>query len=452
LHPAVREWIVAPVSRTHRPRGRALLFAAVCLLLPAVAGAQAERAFFAPFEGRPVTEVKIDGNRVTRERIITRELETQAGRPFAFETLKADLQRLENLGLFAETRVTPEADGDGVRLTVRVREMPPILAFPSFIYTEENGFSYGGALSALNLAGRGISLSARAYFGGTKQRWGKFVDPWITGNHVSFEFFGGKRDRADTLNGFEEDSWEFAPKLGTWLGKHGRLQGSVTLFRMQSDVDGKTIDPDNDDHFIRVGATLGYDTRDSWRDPRHGWKNELEIVRSGGDGSFWTMNFDARRYQPIGRKQHVLLSTLLTLQSGTVGQDVPGYFTYYLGGANTIRGYSVEDLGPKLNGKNQLLTTAEYNFNLLPLARRDIFKWSYSIGVQLALFSDLGIAWSEAEDFTADRFRAGAGAGVRFLVPGSEQVRFDLGWSQAGGFHFHFASGTKPSNQRQRLR
>ena len=30
----------------------------------------------------------------------------------------ADLQRLENLGLFAETRVIPEADGDGVRLTV----------------------------------------------------------------------------------------------------------------------------------------------------------------------------------------------------------------------------------------------------------------------------------------------------------------------------------------------
>jgi outer membrane protein insertion porin family len=431
---------------------RALLCAAASLLVPAVAGAQAAPADFAAFEGRTVTGIKLDGNRVTREHVITRELETKAGQPFAFATLDADLQRLENLGLFAETRVVPEADGDGVRLTVTVREMPPILAFPSFIYTEENGFSYGGALSALNLTGRGISLSARAYFGGTTQRWARFSDPWITGNHVSFEFFGGKRDRADTLNGFEEDSWEFAPKLGTWLGRHGRLQGSLTLFQMKSDVDGKTLDADNDDHFRRVGATLGYDTRDSWRDPRRGWKNELEIVRSGGAGSFWTMNFDARRYQPTGRRQHVLLSTLLTLQSGTVGRNLPGYFTYYLGGANTIRGYSVEDLGPKLNGKNQLLTTAEYNFNLLPLARRDIFKWAYSIGVQLALFSDLGIAWSEPGDFAADRFRAGVGAGLRFLVPGSEQVRFDVGWSRAGGVHFHFASGTKPSNQRQRLR
>ena len=130
---------------------------------------------------------------------------------------------------------------------------------------------------------------------------------------------------------------------------------------------------------------------------------------------------------------------------------MPGYFTYYLGGANTIRGYNVEDLGPKLNGKNQFVSTAEYNFNLLPLARRDIFKWSYSIGLQLALFSDLGIAWSEPGDFTAERFRAGAGAGRGSSFP-VRAGAFDFGWSEAGGFHFHFASGTKPANQRQRLR
>jgi outer membrane protein insertion porin family len=428
------------------------LCAAACLLLPAVARTQPQKVNFAPFEGRTVTGIRIEGNRTTREYIITRELETRAGQPFVFATFAADLQRLENLGLFAETRVVPEADGEGVRLAITLREMPPILVFPSFLYTEENGFSYGGALSALNLTGRGMSLSARAYFGGTTQRWARFSDPWISGNHFSFEFFGGKRDRADTLNGFEEDSWEFSPKVGTWLGRHGRLQGSVSLFEMKSDVAGKTLDPDNEDKFLRLGTIIGYDTRDAWRDPRHGWKNELELIYSAGAGNFWTMNLDLRRYQPVGKRQHVLLSTLLTLQSGTVGVDVPGYLTYYLGGANTIRGYSIEELGPALHGKNQFLATAEYNFNLLPLARRDIFKWAYSLGLQLALFSDLGTAWSESDEFTANRFRAGVGAGVRLLAPGAEQVRFDFGWSEAGGFQFHFASGTKPANQRQRLR
>ena len=136
------------------------------------------------------------------------------------------------------------------------RRCPPFLPFPSFLYTEENGFSYGAALSAMNLTGRGISLSARAYFGGTTQRWARLAFPWIGGNHRSFDFFGGERDRADTMNGFEEDSWEFTPGVGTWLGRHGRLRVAPSLFQMKSDVDGKTLDPDNE---RRAGAPLGHD-------------------------------------------------------------------------------------------------------------------------------------------------------------------------------------------------
>jgi outer membrane protein assembly factor BamA len=131
---------------------------------------------------------------------------------------------------------------------------------------------------------------------------------------------------------------------------------------------------------------------------------------------------------------------------------VPGYFTYYLGGANSIRGYDLNVLGPVLNGKNQLLTTAEYNFRLLDIERRDFWRWSFSLGLQLALFGDLGLAWSGSEEFAWERFRGGVGAGVRILVPGAEQVRLDVGWSVDGGLHFHFASGTKPNGQRRRPR
>jgi outer membrane protein assembly factor BamA len=422
------------------------------VFLPVVAFGQADPSSWAPLEGKPVAAIRFEGTKVTREYVIARELATKVGEPLLGEVLQADLQRLENLGLFAETKVVAEAEGDGVLLTLHFREMPPLVPFPSFLYTEENGFSYGAALSALNLTGRGISLSARAYFGGTDQRWARFSDPWITGNHVSADFFGGRRQRLDTMNGFQEESWEFTPGVGAWLGRSGRLRGSLSLFTMRSDVAGKTLDADDKDAFVRLGVSAGHDTRDSWRAPRRGWKNELEVIGTFGSGSFLTMNVDVRRYVPTWRRQHLLLSGLLTLQSGTVGKDIPGYFTYYLGGANTIRGYLLEDLGPQLNGKNQLLTTAEYNVKLLDLARRDFFKWSYSLGLEMALFADAGIAWSDPRDFGWKRYRGGLGAGLRLLVPGTEQVRLDFGWSPQGGFHFHFASGTKPADQRQRLR
>jgi outer membrane protein assembly factor BamA len=445
--------VKAELPRGFRGAALVLALAAAPATARSAAAAPAASASWMGFVGRTLSGIRFVGNEVTRDYVIARELESRAGEPLRTETLEADLTRLENLGVFASTRVLAEADGESaVYLTLRFKEMPPVVPFPSFLYTEENGFSYGAALSALNLTGRAIGVSARLYFGGTEQRWVKLTHPWIGGDHVSADFFGGNRQREDTMNGFEESSWEFTPGMGRWLGRHGRVRGFLSLFRMHSDVDGKTLDPDNDDTFLRLGASIGQDTRDSWRGPRRGWKNELELIATFGDGTFVTANIDLRRYQPTLRGQHLLLSTLLTLQSGTVGEDVPGYLTYYLGGANSIRGYTIEALGPTLNGKNQLLATAEYNVDLMPIARRDFWKWSYSIGLELALFADAGIAWSESSDFAFQRFRGGLGAGLRLLVPGTEQVRFDVGWSPSEGAHFHFASGTKPVGQRQRLR
>src|SRR5262249_39273808 len=105
-----------------------------------------------------------------------------------------------------------------------------------------------------------------------------------------------------------------------------------------------------------------------------------------------------------------------------------------------------------LYGKNQLLGTIEYSVNILPLQRWDIWKFALRMGLDFAVFTDAGIAWSDSPEMTMKRARGGVGAGLRLLGPGSERVRFEVGWSADGGFHFHFASGTKPVAQRQRIR
>jgi outer membrane protein assembly factor BamA len=223
---------------------------------------------------------------------------------------------------------------------------------------------------------------------------------------------------------------------------------------MESDVDGKTLDPDDQDNLVRLGLSLGWDTRDSWRFPRRGWQNELELWRTGlgGDGDFWTLNLDLRRWLPVGERQRVLVSSLASLQTGEVDEDIPGYLLYRLGGANSIRGYSIEDLGRRLYGKSQLLGTLEYSVTLVPLGRLDLWKFALRLGLDFAVFADAGIAWTDSSELALNRARGGLGAGLRLLVPGSEMVRFDFGWSPEGGFHFHFASGSKPVLQRQRIR
>src|SRR5262249_7082643 len=189
-----------------------------------------------------------------------------------------------------------------------------------------------------------------------------------------------------TLNDFKETSYEFTPTVGRYLGEHGRLKGKFSLFRMESDTDGKTLDPDNGDVLPRVGASIGWDTRDSWRLPRRGSQNELEIGWTGGDASFLTANLDLRRWFPMAGRQRLLLSALTTLQTGRVGVDLPVYMTYRMGGANSIRGYEIEDLGRKLFGKDQMIGTVEYSINLLPLQRWDIWKFALRMGLDLAAF------------------------------------------------------------------
>jgi outer membrane protein assembly factor BamA len=273
---------------------------------------------------------------------------------------------------------------------------------------------------------------------------------------MSLDFYGAHLVRDDTLRGFEERSDELTPWLGTYLGDHGRLKGAVSLFRMRSDVDDVTLSPDNDDTLVRLGVALGWDSRDSWRSPHRGWQNELEVWRTGGflggDGDFWSMNLDIRRFQPGGQRGTVVAASLLSLQSGTSGQDLPRYLQYHLGGANTLRGYSLNELGEELYGKNQLITTLEYRFELLPIRRFDILKWSFSLGVELAAFTDLGVAWERPEQLAADRFRAGGGVGIRLLVPGAEQTRFEIGFSKGGGIEFHFGGQSKLTAQRLRIR
>jgi outer membrane protein insertion porin family len=418
----------------------------------AVSAEETPRDAIAPYEGRRVTAVEIEGHRVTQDYVIRREIHTTVGQPLSTDTLLADIQRLDNLSIFAQISVRGELDGEGARVRFIFKEMPSWVPFPGFSYTEQDGFSAGVKLSALNLTGRAISVSATAYFGGAEQYSARLSWPWITGNHVGADFYGARLDRQDTLNGFDELSYEVTPEVGGWLGEHGRVDARFSFFRLQSDVDGKTLTPDNDDHFYRFGLALGWDTRDSWRFPRRGWQNELELWRTEGDGEFWSLNLDLRRWVPVKGRQRILLSGLASLQSGVLEEDVPIYFAYRMGGANSIRGYDIEDLGRRLFGQNQLIGTVEYSINLVPLQRIDIWKFAIRMGLDVALFSDIGIAWSEPEELRAGRARAGVGGGLRLLLPGMEMTRFDVGWSEEGGFQFHFASGTKPVMQRRRIR
>ena len=444
-----------------------LLLVALAIFLPVASRAQESTVALVPpdqdfdtlavFAGREVGTIDFEGLRATKEYIVRREVRTAPGGRLDLALLYEDVTRLENLSIFAEVLVAVSTEGgDRVRVLFKVREMPPVIPVIAFLYTEENGFSIGPGVSSLNLTGRAISLSGRAYVGGADQYWLRSILPWIAGNHFSIDFYAAKLSRPDIRNDFNERSGELTLKAGTYVGDHGRLLGRASRLIMESDIAGHTIDPDNLDELRSLWATIGWDSRDSYRKPRRGWQCELELGKTGGpiggEGDFETVILDVRRWLPVGRSQKTLLSGLVSLQNGEVGIDFPSYLRYHIGGANSVRGYPVQGPDETQAGRSQMIGTLEHSFSLMPVRRFDVFAWSFGVGLDAALFGDAGVAWDEAGDCSLARTRTGVGGGMRLLVPGAEMMRLEVGWNGQSDPVFHFAVGSKPSAQRSRVR
>ena len=111
-----------------------------------VGGGGASAPGLAPFAGRRVAAIDITGHNVTKDWVITREIRTKVGAPLDVEAVGRDEARLDNLSIFAEIRVDGEPVGnDQVRLVFTFKEMPSWFPILSYVYTEENGFSWGAA-------------------------------------------------------------------------------------------------------------------------------------------------------------------------------------------------------------------------------------------------------------------------------------------------------------------
>lgn len=412
---------------------------------------------YAPFEGRIVLDISVAGNSVTKDFVLLREIRTEVGQPLVLRTLERDIIRLENVGIFSSINVDVLEDSAGIALVYRVKEMPWILPYLKFSFTEQNGWSVGPAVTSLNLGGRAIYLSGYWIFGGVNAYSVKLSYPWIADNYTSLDLIMADLSRDDTLNEFEEESFELTPWVRTHVGESGRLGATAGVFEMQADRDSITLANDRRDVFFKVGASIGLDTRDSWRNPRHGWNNELLVEWASGNmfgrpGDWLLTEFDIRRYQPLSAKHGLIAGALLSIRSGQVDTDVPGYLQYRMGGANSIRGYDIDLLGKELFGKNQFIVTTEYQYEVLPLSELGWKRWAVSVGLELAAFVDYGSAWSDTGAFEAANNRFGFGVGLRWLVPGVNVIRTDLGVSENGDFVVHLGILEKFAAQRVRLR
>lgn len=421
------------------------LIGVVCGTVPHPALAQATD----PVEGRVVGQIRVSGLRNVPSDLVERHLVTRVGAPFRRADLAVDQRRLDELRLFTTVLIEPRLEADAVVLDVAVTETLRLLPIIYIRVTDENGVSAGPGLRGINLLGRGSQVGVAARFGGETGVSTTIdtttITPGTWSRHLGFSY----SSRRNTLYDFDERATSVDARFArNW--RHGLRTGvAAELLSINTGDSGASLSADGTDVIPTIGAFLTFDDTDSSTNPRDGWWAEAEIDRLFGDAGSWTIILDGRRFQRLADRHGLGIFSLATLQTGEVGTSLPEYLQFALGGANTVRGWS---LGAR-TARNQFIGTLEYTFVLQPVRSFSVAGLNLYWGLQLAGFGDLGLAWNDRDDLTGSPALDGYGAGLRVQVPFVDLVRIDVAWGEpAQGATAYFGVSLKATRQRQRVR
>jgi outer membrane protein assembly factor BamA len=435
------------MSQSQPPSRRAFVAVTVALCVMGL-DAPATQAQDTPF-GKRLSDIQVHTVSERLEAQVIRELVSRVGGPYLADTARRDAERLDRLGMFSAVEMRPVVEGDTVVLHVDVVETLRYLPLVSIDVNDEDGVSLGPGLKSVDFLGRGIFLSSAARFGGATQIELIAEDRWV-GDDPFYQVQFFYRDRDNEIDAFDERSLELDLRVGGYLSDTATVGGTAGVLSLRSDTAGATLSSGARDSVWSLGGFVGQDSVDSRTNPHRGWLNELAVARHRGSGAgFWRLTADVRRFQPIAERHTLVLSSVTTLQSGRTGADIPIYRDFHLGGANTIRGWDLD----AARGKNEHITTTEYRYTLVEPRDFTVFGASFYAGLQAAAFTDVGIAWDDAEELAVSNLVDGYGFGLRVLLPFVDIVRLDFAFGQPDeGLQRHIAVLEKAAMQRRRVR
>jgi len=219
-----------------------------------------------------------------------------------------------------------------------------------------------------------------------------------------------------------------------------------------------------------LGLRLTFDGTDNVLNPSTGARHVLGVVHSSravGSDSLIDFNRalgEVAFYSPVGqtgvfswRLQAGLLFAKEFRLADSVVQFVPSDQRFYAGGANSVRGYSQNELGPvvyvqeigvDVNGDTTVLNTrvAPTGGNTVVVGNAELRLRSpiYPERARIALFVDAGQVWERGPGTAeATGFRITPGVGVRLATPVGP-MRLDLAWNpydrQRGPLYYQTAT------------
>ncbi len=418
-----------------------------------------------------IQDIRYQGLKMVKRFLIRRELEIKKGDLYSRDKIEKSQKNLYSTGLFKYVRFELEpvtGQPDKTILNILVQEKDPRWIGVRLGVAHEQEMYFGNKVELSlqgghrNLFGTARSLSfhlspSLTYdFGEGKfhnpdnKASLRFVEPWILYTRtpgvlqIAYEQYR-------PLNSGSFDLWKTTLDIHR---KYSRITEftvslSAKLVNILSPLQDETqyLDYLQNDNY-KVYSMSFYWKRDNRRNvfnPHRSSYTDAGLAYSYSEGfntdkqlvtnNYFLVNASWQRYQPwrpklphFKRAEFTLatrLKTAMILEPGEKGV-IPLNDLFYAGGANSVRGYREQLLGPAAVVDSSGYITQAAGGKLLFLANAEVRIPVYWIFVA-EVFVDGGYVWREVADFRPADIKFSTGLGLVALTP-LGPIRFDYGY------------------------
>lgn len=402
-----------------------------------------------------IDSIKIDGNDITEEFIILRELTFEIGDTISQHILDYNEERIFSLGIFNNVELKTFSEDDRKILDIVVEESWYIYPIP-FVQLKDKDWdklSYGLYVLVKNFRGRNETLTGSLAFGyDPTLRLSYYKPSIIYKSDVFFNadfFYSRVTNRSKTAEQFYGENFEYIyiineVGLGYRFGTFHRLGMNIGFHYVEAPeyFKGVTASDYRIDRLPGISFTYSYDTRDLIQFPKEGmlFSFYTQFKGLGAD------NVDYRIFKIDFREYRKLVGDLggklrLTTRQ-TAGKLIPFYDYSFLGFEEAVRGH----FRTEREGNNYYIGSVELNhpiirdinisLDFIPLLPRELVTFRLALYAQM--FADMGATQYRGDPIVLKDFDKGYGIGLSLLLLPYNVVRFELAFDEYRNTEFIF--------------
>jgi outer membrane protein assembly complex protein YaeT len=354
---------------------------------------------------------------------IMEKLTFKPGEIFSLNELYKSQRRLYGTDLFMSVVLTPEEvppQVHAIPITLEVKEKKKCTLKLGLGYGDEDKFRARLGFRYRNLGGGGRVLDVDSKYSslgyGVQE---SFTNPVVFDTRFDFVNQTGARRRElpgftdqsySTQNRLERDlPWDMRAYLGHGLEFARPFDiPTATLIRLQGTEPEKVYRAS----YLLWGVRR--DTVDNPTNPHRGgiinFGNELAPDFLGSELQFFQTLVEVRRYHALGETNFVIAGRLKfgLIQPMQTTSQIPIYRRFFSGGANSVRGYRLDFLGPRNVNGDPIGGNAVLEGGLE--GRFPIYKKLGGV-----IFMDFGNVFLRARDITPGQLKYSPGVGLRYL-------------------------------------